>query len=219
MLNNYVDKVFLINLPHRSDRLYQFDLIAKKFKINYEVFEAIDGKKLIDDDFSYEGKKVGQPYNNLNYFKGCVGCLLSHLGVLKKSRIFNYERVLILEDDCEFVEDFNKKIDKFFNSVSEDWDMLYLGGSMPNMTQNFESYSKVSSILTTHSYIVHRRIYDLLISNFIENVFTKEADSCYVDIHPKINTYVSMPFLTFQSSGYSDIAIEHRDYSSTKQYL
>ena len=165
------------------------------------------------------GKKVGQPYHSLNYFKGQVGCLLSHLNVLNISKKKKYEKIMIFEDDCGFVEDFNQKFEELMVSIPSDWQMLYLGGSVPNFIDNHDLCSRVSSILTTHSYLVNSEVFDLLIQNFTEKVFSKEVDMCYSDIHPKINTYVSMPFLTFQSPSYSDIANEHRDYSSTKQYL
>lgn len=219
MLNKFVDKVFVINLPHRKDRLDQFDIFAKKFQFEYEVFEAFDGKKNIDENFIYDGKKVGNPYINLNYFKGHVGCLLSHLELIKYCKKMNYSTVMIFEDDCAFVDDFNQKLELLFSNIDKDWQFLYLSGSLPEFTEHFNFYSRINKILTTHSYLMKSEIFDIVIENFTQKVFSKEVDTCYSDIHAQVKTYVSMPFITYQFEGYSDIGEGYREYYSIKKYL
>jgi hypothetical protein len=67
--------------------------------------------------------------------------------------------------------------------------------------------------------MVKRDVFKSIIENFLEKIFTSEVDVCYSDLHKKIKTYLAMPFLTFQSEGYSDIGCDFRDYQSTKKYL
>lgn len=219
MLNNFVDKVFVINLPHRTDRIKQFDFYAKKHNFDYEVFPAFDGKKLISQDFEYDGIKVGNPYMNESYFKGNVGCLISHLNLIKYCESMGFESIMVFEDDCGFVDDFNNRLDNLMTKVDDDWKMLYFGGSLFEVDDEFDSYISVSKVLTTHSYMVKRDVFKSIIENFLEKIFTSEVDVCYSDLHKKIKTYLAMPFLTFQSEGYSDIGCDFRDYQSTKKYL
>ncbi len=219
MLTNHVEKVFVLNLPHRTDRLESFEDAAEKLDLEYTVFESFDGKKYLHSDFTYDGIKIGPPYHNENYFKGQVGCLLSHLSLIKYCKRKNYSKVAILEDDVSFVDDFNNKIDNLFSKINNDWQMLYLSGSSPEFIENFDGYSSISQILTTHSYIIKSEIYDVLINNFYEKLFTHEVDVCYSHIHKKVKTYVSMPFLTYQEAGYSDIGQCFNDYTSIKKYL
>jgi GR25 family glycosyltransferase involved in LPS biosynthesis len=219
MLTDHVEKVFVINLPHRTDRLKSFEDEVEKLHFEYTVFESLDGKKYLNSDFTYNGVKIGTPYHNENYFKGQVGCLLSHLALIKHCKQNNYSKVAILEDDVRFVDDFNSKIDTLFSKINNDWQMLYLSGSSPEFIENFDGYSSISKILTTHSYIIKSDIYDILIDNFHEKLFTHEVDVCYSHIHQKIKTYVSIPFLTYQGAGYSDISQSFNDYTSIKKYL
>jgi GR25 family glycosyltransferase involved in LPS biosynthesis len=219
MLNDYVDKVFVINLPKRKDRILKFDAYAKKHGFEYEVFEAIDGKATIDDNFEYEGKRVGNPYVNPNYFRGQVGCLLSHLNLIKHSREMGYKKIMVFEDDCAFHDEFNQRLQNLFEKVNPDWQMLYLSGSVPEFTTHYDGYSRISSILTTHSYLIKDEIYDMVIENFEEKLFTNEVDVCYSHIIPNINSYVAMPYLTYQGDGYSDISEIYADYGSIKNYL
>ena len=98
-------------------------------------------------------------------------------------------------------------------------DMLYLSGYIPEFIQDFDGYSQVSKMLTAHSYMINSSIYDLIIDYFTKNIFVKEGDSCYADIQSMCTAYVSMPFLTYQEAGYSDIGCEYRDYDSIKKHL
>jgi hypothetical protein len=49
-INNVFERVFVLNLDRRPDRLEQFDRQAKLVGMNYERFSAVDGSK--DPDFS-----------------------------------------------------------------------------------------------------------------------------------------------------------------------
>jgi len=126
---------------------------------------------------------------------------------------------MIFEDDCGFVDDFNERLSNLMTKVNDDWMMLYFGGSLPDIVEEHDSFCSVTRILTTHSYMVKSDIFDLIISKFMDKLFTSEADVCYSELHKSVKTYVAMPFLTYQSEGYSDIGCGFRDYQSTKKYL
>jgi glycosyl transferase family 25 len=219
MLNNFVDNIFVVNLPHRTDRLKEFDRNAKRFGFKYEVFEAFNGKEKISENFEYDGIKVGSPYVNPNYFKGQVGCLISHLNLIKLCKERNYKRVMIFEDDCGFHDEFESRFTNLFNKIKDDWQMIYLSGSLPEFIENYDGYSRISKILTTHSYLVKSEVYDIIINNFLQNLFDNEVDVCYSKLHSSINAYVAMPFLTYQSAGYSDIGESYTDYHSIRKFL
>jgi GR25 family glycosyltransferase involved in LPS biosynthesis len=220
-LNNYVDKIFVINLPHRKDRLERFEQLSKIYNFEYEVFEAFNGKEKIDSNFEYEGVKVSdyRYYYRYDYFRSQIGCLISHLNLIKHCRQMNLSKVMIFEDDCGFHENFDLRLDNLMSKVNPDWQLLYLSGSVPEFISDHDGYSKISKILTTHSYMIKSEIFDLVINNFKSKIFIKEVDMCYSDIHTQCNSYVAMPFLTFQEDGYSDIASEYRSYPSIKKHL
>jgi GR25 family glycosyltransferase involved in LPS biosynthesis len=219
MINKYVDKIFVINLKNRTDRLEKFDELSKLHNFEYEIIEAFNGKERIDNNFEYDGIKVGMPYVNESYFRSQVGCLISHLELIKLCKENRYKRVLIFEDDVEFCDDFNSKFEKLMESVNDSWDILYLSGSLPKFTETHDRYSRVSHLLTTHSYMIREEFYDILIKTLSENLFTKPVDSSYMDVISAIKTYVAMPYLTYQRAGFSDIGQCYNDYDSIKKYL
>src|SRR3989337_1715523 len=90
------DKTYLINLPHRSDRLR----IAKQNFLkagieNYTIFPAIDARKL---------RIKGVVEEN----QGLIGCFLSHYFILQEAIINNYKRIAIFEDDIILVSEFQE---------------------------------------------------------------------------------------------------------------
>ena len=70
-INRVCDKVFVINLDKDTKRLKQFDSYMKPNNINYERFNAIDGKKVQRSD------KLSE-YCNTFCTDGMKGCALSH---------------------------------------------------------------------------------------------------------------------------------------------
>ena len=85
--------------------------------------EGVDGRKLsAPTAISSDGSPVS---------RGDIGCVLSHLKVVKKAKELGYKNYLVLEADVEFADDLQEKFSKYIKQVPEDWDMLYLGGSHP----------------------------------------------------------------------------------------
>ncbi|HVU37322.1 MAG TPA: glycosyltransferase family 25 protein [Opitutales bacterium] len=121
-LKHFFDKVVLINLPGRTDRLAQIkqamDGGAWPFR-RPEIFPAIDGSAVTMP----KKWKLGA---------GAWGCLCSHREVLAQAMREGVERLLILEDDACFTESFSTLAKKFLQNVPDDWDGLMLGGQHMN---------------------------------------------------------------------------------------
>ena len=222
-LNDFFDKIFVINLERRPDRLEKFKKIAEILNFEFEIFKAYDGKQ-IEDDFVYNNKPINITQNQYyrgfdTYSKGALGCLLSHLDIIKKSKDMGYKKILILEDDVEFHIDFNKRFDDFTLSFNKEWDMIYFSGSILETSDDYGYYKKLISCHTTHSYAVCESIYEYLIENIEKNLYISPIDLTYSIVQSNIKSFITIPFLTYQSGGFSDIQNSHVDYESIKKYL
>jgi len=82
-INEFFDKVVVINLDRRTDRMEKLVPQLKELGIKYERFSAVDAKELDIDPI--------------------VAGLKSHLQVIKDNL---GKKILVLEDDAYFVEDF-----------------------------------------------------------------------------------------------------------------
>lgn len=195
MVNNYFDKIYVINLDRRPDRLEQFNSEAIKFNINYERYSAVDSK-LIDNKTSLK--------------PGELGCLLSHLDILNKIVENNYKRTLIFEDDTIILENF-KNFGNYINQLPNKWDMIYLGGNQMKPTIKItENVHKVTKCFTTSYYGITLEMAKKMIPE-IEKM-DRQVDVIYARNHLIYNCYVFEPKLCIQRPGYSDVLEKEVNY-------
>jgi GR25 family glycosyltransferase involved in LPS biosynthesis len=113
-INNYVNKIFIINLCFNKTRRNYILMLMKKYKISFTLV-VVD--KISDD-----------VYQTLNYNKKLtkseIGCTLSHLWCLNKIIKNKYPNAIIFEDDIIFHKDFDLK---FYNIMTSEYDFLLLG--------------------------------------------------------------------------------------------
>ena len=150
------------------------------------------------------------------------GCLKSHLGVIKLALERGYKKILILEDDTEFIQPFSNFY-KICRSL-KDYDMLYLAGSHIKKCQPIKisgkakdtniitgthalalsNIKKVVKTVTTGSYCIGEKAMRFFVANIIR--YPKEVDTFYGDVmQPKFACYCIVPHMTKQLDGYSDI--------------
>lgn len=144
--NNILYPIKIVNLKHRTDRKENINkLMQIENIINYEFFEAINGKEL---EQSNELINLFDR-NDFNYKKGVIGCALSHLYLWKQlTEDDNNNFYVILEDDIELCKNFKAHLDvccKLF--VEQNLEHLSLGEYFsnklfPNNDSKLETYVK-----------------------------------------------------------------------------
>lgn len=202
-INNYFDKIYCINLEKRKDRWIRIKKIFNKYKIHVERFIAIDGENL-ENGFQEEISSVKASRLGLLENKNAIGCLLSHLEIIKKAKEQNYKRILIFEDDIIFSNSFNKDITKIKDL---DWDMVYLGASQFNWIgiEIKNGFYRCENTLGTFAYGINSSIFDKIIKK-IENNNNKSVDNLYTEIQKeKINCFTFYPNLVISDVENSDI--------------
>jgi GR25 family glycosyltransferase involved in LPS biosynthesis len=183
-VNDYFDKVIVINLDRRTDRMEKLDPQLKELGIQYKRFSAVDGKKLDIDPI--------------------VAGLRSHLQVMKQ---IAGQRVLILEDDAQFVEDFNEKFEKVMQTLPEDWDIFYLGALVPKDVGLIRMVNRHWGIqvLTTGSqaYCINPSKLEYFISKLED--YNSYIDIGLRDFAKDLKAYIAQPNLVTQFPSYSDL--------------
>lgn len=153
-INNYFDRIFIINLKKDSPKKLQILEYFDYFNItNFEFVEAVDGndfdviKKynhfLMNDNFETLWEKKNQKKHLKNYAE--IGCLLSHLKILNIAKIRGYKKWLHLEDDVIFQNQFHQKFQLYMSQTPMNWDFIYFGTT--------QSYWRDSNIETVNNYI------------------------------------------------------------------
>lgn len=189
------DKIYLINLPHRTDRLR----IAKQQFIKagierYIVFPAIDARKL---------KLKGTTEDN----QGLIGCFMSHYFILQEAILNGYKRLTIFEDDIILVNDFKEKFEEGIKQVPDKWQMLYLGyyeRTGKGKIQVSENITIPKNTWGTHAYMVQNNGIKIMYDN-LQTIRTHIDIQINEDIVPKMYSYCISPAICHQSGIKSDI--------------
>jgi len=186
-VNEYFDKVVVINLDRRTDRMEQLVPQLEKLGIQYERHSAVDGKEL-----------------GINpIFAGTM----SHVEVLKNNRD---SRILVLEDDAQFIDNFNEKFEEVMQTLPNDSDIFYLGALLPKSTGKVTPVNQhwARQVMTTGSqaYCIN----PARVNYFIENL---DGYEWYIDIGlrvfaEKYNAYIAQPNLVTQFPSYSDLRLK-----------
>jgi GR25 family glycosyltransferase involved in LPS biosynthesis len=174
-INDHVDNIYVINLEYRGDRMRKIEVMFNLFGIKYERFNAIDGNKLKTDqkyinmvnERKYEDNNSGDPYKIL-------GCLLSHLEIIKKAKMNKEKRIIIMEDDVLFHKSWGYLAKNIFDfpvlsKEIGDYDIVYFGSKIKfeNIDKHRVSKFVYSTVANktwgTHAYMINSNAYDKII--------------------------------------------------------
>lgn len=198
------DETFLINLKKREDRLNNFIIQVNNYNLgDFKIFEAIDGSSIKDN------------YSNLSI--GNVGLIHSNIQIIEESIKNNYEKILIIEDDCVFNENINN-IDDYFNHLPSDWDMVYFGGNhnphinSPKPIMINDKVVKVHNTFATHCVGINKKMFLILLEAL--KTFNGPIDVIYQKLQSNYNMYCFNPLIATQMIGFSDIENRSIDYST-----
>lgn len=212
MLSEIFEKVYVINLERRQERVKEFfDRLPTDWPFKRPVrYEALDGGIVSPPDW----------WNGGN---GAWGCYKTHLRILEDCLNHGTQSVLILEDDAICVEGFCGKVKQFQNHLPEDWEMIYLGGQ--HIQENIRLPRKINDWVY-HPFNVNRcHCYGFRGRRMIErayrhlNDFSQWKVDHHVDhylgeLHKvmECGLYVPREWLVAQSEGQSDICGDNLKY-------
>jgi len=133
-----IDQIWLINLARRRDRLDRFLHAQPEMNGRINFLPAYDGKNL---KLTPALARLFAP-NNFDWHKPTMGCALSHLSLWQRLAVEPnpLASYLILEDDARLEPSWVRKVEETFlsGSVPADWEVLYLGGILPQYRESFE---------------------------------------------------------------------------------
>lgn len=212
--NDYFDQIYCINLDRRTDRWGRMKTVFAKLGINVKKISAIDSCN------------ISSPSTATPKQKARFACTESHKLAVADAKENGYNKILIFEDDCVFVDNFEQKLFGYLKHLPEDWDMLLLGYyAGPNFQKELfdageiikipANASKADGLWAAHAYAVNSRIFDDILDSengaFTENAHTKEGGYGCIDItyyyafHGHKNCYALPEPLVDQDKVDSDI--------------
>lgn len=146
-----IPKIFVINLPHRTDRL---ESIRKEL----DRMGCLDKLEVVEGVQIYVGAL------------GTAGVAEARARCLDIAKERGYEMIMILEDDCKFLVEkhiFHSEIETFLNTAPPEWTGLWFG-SFWGINYLSDSNWLVTYNGVTHdtATLIHSRFYDQLIEGY-----------------------------------------------------
>jgi len=198
-LSKYFDRVVVINMKRRPDRLADFESNLRKWGWPFAWptwVEGVDGAS----------NKLPTPYGHRDG-GGAWGCMLSHRRVLESAILDGVDKLLVLEDDARIGKDFTQKVKEFLENVPDDWDQLMLGGqhigrSLP-VTVN-ATVVRCKNTQRTHAYALRGDYLKALYQYWVSTV--GHCDHRMGEVQIRYKVYAPKRFLVSQAHGKSDIS-------------
>lgn len=211
-LLEYFEGAYLINLPHRKDRLRLAN--RELAKIGWD-----GGQVQLYRARSFD-HRAGFPSI------GARGCFHSHTECLKHAMAFSQRHALMIEDDISI----SSSIARLSASIIEQlqsslWDFFYMGheltGDVPRAnawTTTVKLVAPQTDIQTTHFYVVNSRVFSRLIAHLDRIETGPEGDDTHGPMpidgaynifrreNPDVKTLIANPKLGWQRPSRSDIA-------------
>lgn len=189
-----------INLDRREDRWNEFYL---ECPFEVERFAAIDGHLCPQPGWWSAGS-------------GAWGCYRSHLRIIEDALNANVNELMILEDDARFVENFDKKFERYLKALPDDWEWAYLGGqhlhTSKHPPERVNDHVLVPyNINRTHAYMVRGQSMLRALYKHLQRKLWKPAH--HIDHHygqliqeRKHGIYTPDKWLVLQAEGKSNIS-------------
>jgi len=201
-LDDLSNNIYVINLKHRVDRKNHILSELEKIKCKtYKLVEGVDGNELT---------------NTTKLSNGMLGLNHTYLKIYEEWSKEKHDNILIIEDDCVFLDNFNKDLFLYMTNIPKDWDMIYFGGNhnyhMGSKTEQVNPYCiRLNNTYTAHCVLLKNYVFEELIQNIKD--MTIENDVMMSNLQKNYNSYSSSKNMTTQMIGFSNIENKFVDYN------
>lgn len=205
-LQEFFDRIVIINLPERTDR--KKEIINELAKINCPIGNQVQIFPAI------------RPQNSKGFPSiGAHGCFLSHEAVINQAIKDNVQRLLIIEDDLLLTKNFFVYGQRVLQELQDKkWNFLYLGHFLPEKPFPPHIQTLKTSLQCAHFFALDHSILQPL-STFLKEVRERppghpDGGPMHVDgaynhfriTHPECASMICYPSLGVQRSSVSAIA-------------
>jgi glycosyl transferase family 25 len=199
----------IINLKAREDRRREITSEFRRLGIN------LDSEKVRFHEAARFAEAA--PFPSL----GAKGCYYSHLAVLEEARANNFENILVLEDDCDFIGDIESK---FLRATEElrgkEWDFFFGGHEDVACDENSHAIQQIKSgtwVRGTHFVAFSKKAIDAIVPYLQKEIQHLAADpvggargidAAYTHFgreFPEFRYFIAWPKLAYQRPSRTDV--------------
>lgn len=117
-----IDCIYVLNLDFRTEKWQSTKTACERYNLGINRVPAVNGWKLSKNI----QKKLAYPYP-VRLSPGSLGCLLTHISILKDAYDREFSIIWVMEDDIEFIEDPKKLVNllSILFTIDPEWDIFY----------------------------------------------------------------------------------------------
>ena len=210
--------ILVINLKKSEERRQYMDNILKPLGIQYEFFNAIDGRHLRTIDQELYDEKRAKKCANCPMTPGEIGCAFSHIRIYEKMVKENIPEMLVLEDDIELDKKFFHVLFQRKKFLPKDWQIFHfhLGGdvilkhgfvvSKIDTKSNFQLLRYTAKFAGAYAYVIKLEAAKYLLKTSYPVRY--KADTFYFKYIYKMNIYGMYPNIVYLTDFKSTVAGE-----------
>lgn len=176
---SFFDQIYCINSDKRTDRWEQVSKEFEKVQIS-SLVQRVSAIIIKDDP--------------------ALGCLKSHQQIIDSAIKEGKERILIFEDDVQFLSFDHLRFTQAIKELKsiKDWELFYLGGRAVSRTKKLSKNVVSGKFFSTHAYAVNL--------NQIKRLpaLTTPIDRSYA---AQLKSLAIFPIIAVQRTSYSDITL------------
>ncbi len=183
---NKIDRIVVLNLRKRTDRLLQFAEMMEDLEIPFEVVTSIENDN------------------------GAIGLKDTMIKLFKESLEKGVQHLLVFEDDALAVvgkDTIHETMNKIMDNFPERYVMLFLGCQLSGRIQRYHSPNifLATKMFSTHAVMYSERGMREILASDLQS----PIDNHYVAFIEQLEaSYTVYPLLFSQREGYSDIGKE-----------
>lgn len=193
-IKSLVDKIVVINLDKRKDRLQNCLKQSQKYDFDFTKIEAIDGDLLTEVGMLRHGE---------------YALILSYIKALDYLIKNNFSTAIIFEDDFQFYDNVETRLDEM-TYIPNDWDLIYLGanhyslgaGRIPAININ-KYIIQIRSSFAAHAIMMKIHMYQIIRDLLATMMYP--VDVAYSKLQSNYNCYGFKTNICKQYDSYSNI--------------
>jgi GR25 family glycosyltransferase involved in LPS biosynthesis len=211
------DRVVCVCVDKRANEWGRLETQLASRNVVMEKFIVGEGKILPKHLYNQIDPTESKP----GYEGRAYPCFISHKNIIKKAKEDNLKNILMLEDDCEFLPEFDEILEKGSKQLEKAgaaWDLLYLGAN-----HTWGVTEKVGENLLRlrggsycwHAIAINQKYHDMFsyLLNLPEIHLYDWLTAHYTQTSPEFECYALWPNAAIQRPGVSFLSERHRDYT------
>ena len=187
MLNTLTPFIVVRNLRRRADRLENMHKRMESINTTFFLQDAVDDKNTSKS--------------------ACWWNAQNGLMMIRYAKAANLDSILLLDDDCVFIDNFNQILKERWPLVPDNWDIVSFGEIYGQAEEVVPGVVRCFYTWGGHASLIRKTVYDRVLETVTGNTWADEELN--FQLKKEINYYAFKPYLITQEDGYSDLKNEY----------